>query len=108
MQKKTTEEGFQNSDGESSVIERNNRNMQNSITEKKENTIRSTMQYVAKSDMTVSDFRNKTKNPKVHVSFWSVNLGPLTIYVDEQDTKDFKINMKRLLDSMDIFEGFAP
>lgn len=69
--------------------------------EVKENSLSSTLSYVAGSTIKVLDLRNIKKDPKVHVSFYSVNFGPLTIYIDDIDVADFKANMIRVLNDME-------
>ena len=66
-----------------------------------ESRISSTLTFVTGSEFKVADFRNIPKDPKTHVSFYSINLGPLTIYVDDIDVKEFKEKMQKILDSME-------
>ena len=66
-----------------------------------ESRISSILTFVTGSEFKVADFRNIPKDPKTHVSFYSINLGPLTIYVDDIDVKEFKEKMQKILDSME-------
>ena len=66
-----------------------------------ESRISSTLTFVTDSEFSVADFRNIKKNPKTDVSFYSIGLGPLTIYVDDIDVKEFKEKMHKILDSME-------
>ena len=49
--------------------------------------------------------RNIKKDPKTRVSFYSISFGPLTIYVDDIDVKEFKEKMQKILDSMEIIKS---
>ena len=69
-----------------------------------ESRISSTLTFVTGSKFRVVDLRNIEKDPKTHVSFYSIILGPLTIYVDDIDVKDFKEKMQKILDSMEIMK----
>ena len=67
-----------------------------------ESRISSTLTFVTGSEFKVADLRNIKKDPKTRVSFYSIRLGPLTIYVDDIDVKEFKEKMQKILDSMEI------